>query len=147
MKVFLLKNVEKIGMAGEIIKVADGFGTNFLLARKLAVEVTPNNEESFKKREKIVEKRKEVVATKTSMLAEKINGLKVTLKRKLHDDGKLYGSVNASEIVDVLAEKGISVTKSQIEFGKSIKAKGSHEVTIKLSSTLQPVINVNIVSE
>lgn len=134
-------------MAGEIIKVADGFGTNFLLARKLAVEVTPNNEESFKKREKIVEKRKEVVATKTSMLAEKINGLKVTLKRKLHDDGKLYGSVNASEIVDVLAEKGISVTKSQIEFGKSIKAKGSHEVTIKLSSTLQPVINVNIVSE
>lgn len=147
MKVYLLKDVPKIGMAGEVLKVADGFGQNFLLPRKLAVEITPHNEEFYKKREKIIEQRKEVVATKTSMLAEKIASLKLTLKRKMHDDGKLYGSINASEIVDLLAEKGISVAKSQIDLDKSIKAKGSYDVTIKLSSKLKPAIKLTIVSE
>lgn len=81
------------------------------------------------------------------MLAEKISSIKITIKRKLHDDGKLYGAINASEIVDMLAEKGISISKSQVELDKAIKTKGSHEVTIKLSSTLKPVITVNIISE
>jgi len=69
------------------------------------------------------------------------------LKRKLHDDGKLYGSVNPSEIVDLLAAHGVSVAKNQIEMEKSIKEKGSYEVTIKLSSRLQPKVTLNIVSE
>jgi large subunit ribosomal protein L9 len=147
MKVYLLKDVPKIGMAGEVLKVADGFGQNFLIPRKLAVEVTPQNENFYKQREKIVEKRKEVIETKTSMLAEKINSLKLTLKRKLHDDGKLYGAVNPSEIVELLAEKGVSITKSQVEMDKSIKSKGSYDVTIKLSSKLKPSIKLTIVSE
>lgn len=147
MKVYLLKDVPKIGLAGELLKVADGFGQNFLVPRKLAVEVTPQNESFYKEREKKVEHRKDVIATKTSMLAEKISSIKITIKRKLHDDGKLYGAINASEIVDMLAEKGISISKSQVELDKAIKTKGSHEVTIKLSSTLKPVITVNIISE
>lgn len=147
MKVFLLKDVEKVGLAGEVIKVADGYGQNFLVPRKLGVEITAANEEFYKKREKTVEHRKEVIASKTSMLAEKISGTKLTLKRKMHDDGKLYGAVSSSEIADALSEKGISVGKSQIEFNKSIKSKGSHEVIIRLSSTLKPVITVTIVAE
>lgn len=147
MKVYLLKDVPKIGMAGEVLKVADGFGQNFLLPRKLAVEITPHNESFYKQREKVIEHRKEVVETKTSMLAEKIGSMKLTLKRKLHDDGKLYGSVNPSEIVDLLAEKGISITKSQVDLDKSIKAKGSYDVVIKLSSKLKPVVKLTIVSE
>lgn len=147
MKVYMLKDVEKVGVTGQIITVSDGYGQNFLLPRKLAVEVTPQNEASFAGRQKVVERHKEVVATKTSMLAEKINAMKVTLKRKLHDDGKLYGAINSSEIVEALAAKGISISKSQVELDKSIKAKGSYEVTIKLSSKLKPVITVNIVPE
>jgi len=147
MKVFLLKDIEKVGLAGEVIKVADGYGKNFLLPRKLGVEITPQNEGFYKKREKLVEQRKEVISNKTSMLAEKISGIKLSLARKMHDDGKLYGAVASSEIVDALSEKGISVAKSQVEFNKSIKTKGSHEVVIKLSSTLKPTITVTIVPE
>lgn len=147
MKVYLLKNVERIGMAGEIIKVSDGFGANFLIPHKLAVEVTRNNENSFKNREKAIENRKEVVATQTSMLAEKINGTQVTIKRKVHDDGKLYGALSAHEIVDALAEKGISVSKSQIDLPKAIKAQGSYEVTIHLSSRLQPKVKIKVIAE
>ena len=147
MKVYLLKDVEKVGMSGEIIKVSDGFGSNYLIPQKLGIEITSNNEQFYKKQVKSVEHRKEVISSKTSMLAEKIHSLKITLKRKMHDDGKLYGSINASEIVDILAEKGVSISKNQVEFGKSIKAKGTYDVTIKLSTTLKPSIAVTIVPE
>lgn len=147
MKVYLLKNVERIGMAGEILKVADGFGANYLIPNKLAIEITAQNEESFKNKTKKVEQRKEVIATQTSMLAEKINGTTVTIKRKLHDDGKLYGSLSAGEIADALAQKSISVSKSQIDLPKSIKSKGTYEVVIHLSSRLQPKVTIKVVSE
>ena len=147
MKVYLLKDVEKVGMAREIIKVSAGFGSNYLIPQKLGIEITSNNEQFYKKQVKSVEHRKEVISSKTSMLAEKIHSLKITLKRKMHDDGKLYGSINASEIVDILAEKGVSISKNQVEFGKSIKAKGTYDVTIKLSTKLKPSITVTVVPE
>lgn len=147
MKVFLLKDIEKVGMSGEIIKVNDGYAKNFLFPRKLAVEVTADNESFFKNRIKQIEHRNEVIETKTSMLAEKIKSVKLTLARKVHDNGELYGKINASEIVDLLAQKGIVVSKSQVHFDKSIKTQGKHEVTIKLSSRLQPTLTLTVVPE
>lgn len=147
MKVFLLKDVAKIGMAGEVVKVSDGYAANFLFPRKLAVQVTPENEASFEERRKKLEKRESVIETQTSMLAERIKSLTLTLKRKIHDGGKLYGSVAPQEIVDLLADKGVSISKNQVIFGKTIKEKGTHSVTIKLSSRLQPVVTVKILAE
>ncbi len=147
MKVYLLKDVERIGLAGEVLKVKDGFASNYLIPRKLAVEITPQNEASYQSRIKLVEHRKEVVSSKTSMLAEKIAALKIVVKRKMHDDGKLYGAINAGEIVDLLKEKGVSVSKGQVELDKSIKTKGSFEVTIKLSSSLKPKISLQVLPE
>ncbi len=147
MKIFLLKDVEKVGLAGEVVKVAEGFGRNFLIAKKLAMEVTPENEHGFKKRVQVIEHRTEVIASKTSMLAEKIKHLELTLKRKMHDGDKLYGAVSPQEIVDLLAEKGVSVSKSQIIFDKSIKTKGLHNIVIKLSSKLQPSIVIKVQPE
>ena len=147
MEVYLRKDIEKIGLAGEIIKVGDGFARNFLIPQGLAVEVTDTNKSQYQSKIRKVENRKEVIATQTSMFAEKLNSVSLTLKRKMHDDGQLYGSINASEVVDALAEKGISITKSQVEFEKSIKSKGSFKVTIKLTTKLKPTITLNIVSE
>lgn len=147
MKVFLLKDVERIGMAGEVLNVNDGFAMNFLIPRKLGVQITPVNEDFYKNKLKVVEHRKEVISTETSMLAEKIKTLDITLKRKMHDEGKLFGAVSAGEIVDLLAQKGVSIAKNQVVFDKSIKTKGSHEVVIKLSSKLQPALKVIVISE
>lgn len=147
MKVFLRKDVEKIGMAGEIIKVNDGFARNFLIPRQLGVEITPDNESFYKKQIKTVDQRKEVIATKTSMLAERVRTLNLIIKRKLHDDGKLYGAINASEIVEALQVEGVSISKSQVLFGKSIKAKGAYEITLKLTANLKPTFKVTVVSE
>ena len=147
MKVYLLKDVEKVGLEGEVIKVKEGYAKNFLIPRKLGVILTPANEAFYSKKIKHVEHKKESVESKSSMLAEKIKSLSLTLKRKMHDDGKLYGAVNRSEIVDLLSAKGIKVSKSQIEMDKAIKAKGDFELKIKLSSRLQPKVKLSIVEE
>jgi large subunit ribosomal protein L9 len=147
MEVYLCKDIEKIGLAGEIIKVGDGFARNFLIPQGLAVEITSHNKNQYLSKIRKVENRKEVIATQTSMFAEKLNTVTITLKRKMHDNGQLYGSINSSEIADALAEKGISITKSQVEFDKPIKSKGSFKVTIKLSTRLKPTITVTIIAE
>lgn len=147
MKVFLKEDIKNIGMAGEMVKVDDGFGRNYLIPKKLAVEVTDKNEATFKTKLKVIENRKEVISSKTSMLAERIGSLVLTLKRKVHDDGKLYAAVNTSEIADLLAEQGVTVGKSQVLIEKSIKEKGSYKVTIKLTSTLQPQITLKVVPD
>ncbi len=147
MKVFLLKDVEKVGMAGEIIKVSDGFGKNFIIPNKLGVVVTPENESFYQKRIKTIEHRKEVISSKTSMLAEKISSTTLLLKKKMHENEKLYGAVAQNEVVELLAAKGISVSKSQVEFDKSIKSKGTYSVTIKLSSRLKPAVTLKVVAE
>ena len=147
MKVFLLQDVLNVGMAGEVVTVSDGFAVNYLLPRKIGIMVNKNNEADFSNRLQKVEHRKEVVQSKTSMLAERIKSVVVTIKRKIHDEGKLYGAIGEQEVVDVLAQAGITVAKSQVIFDKSIKGKGSYPVTIRLSSTLQPTCTVRVVPE
>ncbi|MBN1549548.1 50S ribosomal protein L9 [Candidatus Babeliales bacterium] len=147
MKVFLLKDVAKVGIAGEMVKVSDGFAANYLFPKKLAEQVTPHNESSFAKRVKVIQDRKTAIATETSMLAEKIRSLKLILKRKVHDDGKLYGSVSPMEVMELLADEGVKVAKNQVIFDKNIKEKGVHHITIKLSSRLQPTVLLKIVPE
>lgn len=147
MLVFLKKDVVGIGMAGEIVKVADGYGKNYLLPRGVGVEVTHENEAQLRAQAKSVEHRKDVIASKTSMLAERIKSLKLTLHKKIHDGDKLYGAVTPQEIVDLLAAEGVKVTKSQVLMPKAIKERGNHEITIKLSSALQPTCTLKIVAE
>ncbi|HLW73230.1 MAG TPA: 50S ribosomal protein L9 [Candidatus Babeliales bacterium] len=147
MEVYLRKDIEKIGLAGEIIKVGDGFARNFLIPQGLAIEITSHNKNQYVAKIRTVQNRKEVIATQTSMFADKLSTITLTLKRKMHDDGQLYGSINASEIVDALAAKGISITKSQVEFDKSIKSKGTFKVHIKLTTKLKSALTVIIIAE
>ena len=147
MRVFLKKDIEKVGMAGEIIRVSDGFARNFLFPQRFAVEVTPKNTEFYQKQFKEVEDRKEVISTKTSMLGQRISSITIKIKRKMHDDGKLYGAINQSEVVDALAAEGVKIAKNQVVFAKSVKTKGTHEVVIKLTSRLQPRIKIIILPE
>jgi len=147
MKIYLLKDIEQVGIAGEIIQVRDGFARNFIFPRKLGVQVTVANAPFFNGKAKSVEERKAVIASKTSMLAEKIKGLTLKIKHKVHDDGKLYAAVSAGEIVDLLAAEEVSVAKNQIVFDKSIKELGSYEITIKLSNKLQPKLVLKVMAE
>lgn len=147
MEVYLLQDVPRVGIAGEIIKVSDGYAHNFLLPRKKAVAITEKNRQFYADRVKKVEHRKEVLESETSMAAEKIKNTEIILKHKVHDSNKLYNAVSAPEIVDALAKESISISKSQVLINKSIKTTGTHKVTIKLSSRLKPTLTVKVVKE
>lgn len=146
MKVYLLQDVEKVGFAGEIIKVKDGYAQNFLFPRKLGVQVTAKNSAFYESRVKNVEHRKEALKSEQSMHSEKISHLRLTLKKKAHDDNKLYASVNPSDIVELLEKENVKISKNQVKFDKSIKTLGEHKVTIKLSSKLQPQLTVKVIA-
>jgi large subunit ribosomal protein L9 len=147
MKVFLLKDVPQTGNAHEIVTVSEGFFRNFLSPRKLALEVTPANEVGFQKRAQLKEKKEEIVATKTSQLAEKIKAVTLVVKRPAHNGNELYAQIRPHEIVELLAAKGFSISKNQVSFDKSIKTTGLHAITIKLSSKLQPSVQLKVVAE
>lgn len=147
MKVYLRKDVKGVGFAGEIVKVSEGYARNFLFPHQLAVEITSSNEAQYLAKIRTVENRKEAIATETSMLAEKIKATTITLKRKVHDDDRLYGSISPADISEALAVQGIKVGKSQILIDKAIKSKGTHSVTVKLSSRLLPTLTVKVLPE
>lgn len=147
MNVYMLKDVENIGIAGQIVKVSDGYATNFLIPRKLAIKITDESL-SFYKGKAVKQKVDfQVLSSKAAMLAERIKALHLTIKERTHDDGKLYGSVGADEIVELLKAKEIMVNKKQIEFEKSIRNIGEHKVTIKLSSKLKPQFTLKVVAQ
>ena len=147
MKVYMLKDVEKVGMNGQIITVSDGYAQNFLFPRKLAIRVTEENIAFFKEREIKEKVTAEVVSSKASMLAERIKHIQLVIKEKTHNDGKLYGSVSADEIVELLKAKEVAINKKQVEFPKAIKEVGEHKVTIKISSKLKPQLTLKVVSK
>lgn len=143
----MLKDVENVGMVGQIVNVSDGYAQNFLFPRKLAVIVTEGNLAFFQSKQKKEKIAAEVVASKAAMLAERIKSIHLTVKEKTHNDGKLYGAVSADEVVDLLKEKEITINKKQVEFPKAIKEVGEHKVVIKLSSKLKPELTLKVVSK
>ena len=145
MKIYMLKDVEKIGMAGQIIKVSDGYAANFLIPRKLARKVNEKEKQFFSQQKKRETVDKEILNSKVAMLAEKIRNLHLIVKERIHDDGKLYGAVGADEIVELLKEKDISINRKQVEFKKAIRSVGEHKVVIRLSSKFKPELILKVI--
>jgi large subunit ribosomal protein L9 len=147
MRVYLLKDVEKVGMAGQIIKVTDGYASNFLIPRKIAIKVTNENATFFSSKIKKIEVEKKVLSSKTAMLAEKIKDVHLVIKRRAHNEGKLYGAISAEDIIELLKEKGIVVNKKQVDFPKAVRTIGEYKIVIKLSSKLKPEFTLKVVAQ
>lgn len=146
MKVYMLQDVEKVGMAGTIVKVSDGYAMNFLIPRKLAKKVGTNEKEFFEKRSVKAKLDTQALNSKTAMLAERIKNMHLVVKERVHDDGKLYGAVGADEVVELLKKKDVSVNRKQIEFKKAVRSVGEHKVAVKLSSKLKPELTLKVVA-
>lgn len=146
MHVYLLKDVEKVGMKGSVVKVAEGFAENFLIPRKLAIKVA-ESELAFYQNKKVKEQvMTEVINSKVAMVAERVKSLHLTVKERAHDDGKLYGSVGADEIVELLKKNDISINRKQVEFDKAVRKVGEHKVTIKFSTKLKPQLTLKVLA-
>ena len=144
MQVYMLKDVERVGVAGSMITVSEGYAVNFLVPRKLAVIISDANREFYKNKKIKEQVTAEILSSKVAMLAERIKALHLSIKERVHDDGKLYGAVGADEIVALLKQKDITIDRKQVVFDKSVKFVGEHKVTIRLSSKLQPQLSLKV---
>jgi len=140
MKVLLLKDVFKLGRAGDVKRVADGYGRNFLIPQGLAAPATPG---MLKQAERIREKAtKERVRMNEALasVAEKIDGLELVFATKAGETGKLYGSITTAMIADAIGEKiGTEIDRRQIET-EPIKTLGVHTVEVRLTIDLVPTV-------
>jgi large subunit ribosomal protein L9 len=147
MKVLLLKDVYKLGRAGDVKKVADGYGRNFLLPQAMAVLATPG---ALKQSEKIrsdATKKRAVLNNEMGTVAEVINGLALGFASKAGETGKLYGSVTAQDVAVAIKNKtGVEIKRQQIDL-QPIRKLGEHKAHIRLTMDLIPEIRVVVYRE
>lgn len=146
MEVLLLKDIKSLGLAGQVKKVSEGYARNYLFPRKLAKVANAAEVVRFQSTVKKMEVDVATAGSRLANLAHQIKNLHITIAKKIHDDNKLYGAVNAEEIVEALKNKGITTNKKQIEFSKTIRTAGEHSVIIKLSSKVKPELTLKVVA-
>ncbi len=142
MKVLLLKDVYKLGRAGDVKRVADGYGRNYLLTQGLAVLATPG---ALKQVEHIRSKATALRAAmnqEMSSVAEQLQKISLAFGVKAGETGKLYGSITSQMIADAIKEKsGISVERHQIDV-QPIRTLGEHKAFVRLTIDLMPEIKI-----
>ena len=148
MKIVLLEDIANVGRAGEVKEVADGYGRNFLLPKKLALLATPS---ALKAAEAQLQKEKEKeqrFAAEITKLAQQLEGLLITFKEKASSEDRLYGSVRDSDVARELSQlTGQDIAKEKIELEEPIRQLGEYEVTVRFSQDLAPKIKVIVTRE
>jgi large subunit ribosomal protein L9 len=142
MKVLLMKDVYKLGRAGDVKRVADGFGRNFLLPQGLAVLATPGALKQAEKIRQHASVQREAINKEMSSVASKIEGVVITFPARASETGKLYGSITNQMIGEALTKKtGIEVDRRQIDT-QPLRNLGEHSVLVRLTVDLIPSIRV-----
>ena len=146
MKVILLSDVKGRGKEGDVIEVARGFATNYLMPRKMAILATPGNLKQLEAREHNIKKREEAKRAEAEAYAAKVSGKSIVIEMKAGEGGKLYGSVTGGMITDALNEQvGIDVDRRKLDLGGQIKTVGQHEIEVRLYDDVAAQVVVNVV--
>jgi large subunit ribosomal protein L9 len=147
MKVLLMQDVYKLGHAGDVKKVADGYGRNFLLPQGLAVLATPGALKSIERIRVKASATRELLNTELKGVAEKIQGMVLTYTTKAGETGKLYGSITTSEIAeDITKQIGANIDRRQIE-SQPIRIVGEHKARVRLTIDLVPEVKIIVQRE
>lgn len=147
MKVILKQDVENLGKAGDIVKVAPGYGRNFLIPRSLATEATPGNIKIVEQERRAQARRDFREKEAATLLARDIVKLTATIRRKTGEEGSLYGSVTALDIADFLNSHKIDIDKRKIQLEDPIKTVGEYQVSIRLHREVTVPIKVVVEPE
>ena len=147
MEVILREDVEKLGRRGDVVKVAEGYGRNFLLPRGLAMAVSDANKAMITKERKAHELRAAKEKAEFQTVAERIATLRFIAPRKVGEHDLLYGSVTSGDIAEFLKAKGIEIDKRKIQLDEPIKKLGEHEVAVKLHPEVSGNLRVLVTKE
>jgi large subunit ribosomal protein L9 len=147
MQVILLEDVSTLGKAGDLVKVSDGYGRNYLIPQKKAVPATEKSIKSLDHQKRLVQHRMAKVKKDVQKIAEEITGLSCTLTRAVGESGKLFGSVTSMDLEAYLKNNGLEIDRKKILLDEPIKSVGMFTVPIKLHSDVIAQLKVWVVQE
>ncbi|GMU00039.1 50S ribosomal protein L9 [Corallococcus caeni] len=147
MKVILREDIDNLGKSGELVTVKDGFGRNFLLPRKKAVLASEQNMRQLEHEKSVQTARNAKLKGAADEQAKKLGNVKVTIKRKVGEQDKLFGSVTVLDIAEALASQGQQVDRRQLHLAEPIKSLGSYDVELRLHREVTAKIKVDVVAE
>lgn len=147
MKIILRQDFDTLGHVGDIVDVKDGYARNYLIPRNIAFQATEGSMLRFAEEKKQTLKRTEKHHKESETLAGELAKLSITIKMKVGEDEKLFGSVTSQMIADAVVEKGLKIEKKQIEIEDSIKSLGIYDVPVKLPAGVTGTVKVWVVRE
>ncbi|MBU0710181.1 MAG: 50S ribosomal protein L9 [Candidatus Omnitrophica bacterium] len=147
MEIILTQDVEKLGKAGSVIKVKDGYARNFLIPNKLAIPKTSSNIKRLEQESQRKLQEMEKIKKEYQELKEKLAGLSLTIPVLAQEEDKLYASITAQDIAAALKEENYEIDKGSIMLTEPIKALGIYEVEIKLYPEIIAKVKVWIVKK
>ena len=147
MKIILREDVEKLGKAGEVVKVKDGYGRNYLIPRQLAVLANVRNMKALDHDRRTIETRAKKARKSAEATAATLSAVALTLSAKAGEEGKLFGAVTTRDIAEALGKTGITVDRKAIQLAEPIKQVGDYKVKIRVASDVLPEISVSVVPE
>ena len=147
MEVILRQDVDKLGRRGDVVKVAEGYGRNFLLPRGLAMQVSEANKAMIAKERKAHELRLAKEKAEFQAVADRIASLRYIAPRKVGENDVLYGSVTSGDIADFLKGKSVDLDKRKIQLEEPINHLGEHELKIKLHPEVVATLKLLVTKE
>ncbi|MCU0255326.1 MAG: 50S ribosomal protein L9 [Vicinamibacterales bacterium] len=146
-EVILKEDVEHLGHRGDVVRVAPGFARNYLLPRKLALQVTEGNKRQIEHMKKVAAQRAAEEKAAAEQLAGRVTGVVCVIARRVGETETLYGSVTSADIAEVLAAQGIEVDRRRIQLADPIKTLGDHQVPVRLHRDVVATVTVQVVKE
>jgi len=145
MKVILQEEVSNVGVAGQVLDVADGYGRNYLLPRKLAVLADARNTARLEHQRRITAARQARTLAEARDLATRISATPVSIKRQTGAEDKIFGSVTNQDIAEALSTAGLTVDRKQIHLADPIRNIGVFQVPVKLYKDIEAVVKVYVI--
>ena len=147
MEVILKQKIDKLGDVGDMVRVKDGYARNYLMPRGLVVEATPGNVKEVEELKNQIAVQGKQTTVYHSKVAEQLSKLKLSAPVKVGEDDRLFGSVTAITISELLQEQGFDVDRKAIQLDEPIKSLGVHNVFIKLHTDVETEIKVYVIKE
>ena len=147
MEVILKEDVAKLGSRGDVVKVAEGYGRNFLLPRKLAIEASAGNKKVIEQMRAASVRRSAKEKAQAEELSKQFDGLSVSFQRKSGESDQLFGSVTSGDIAEALERKGFNIDRRKIQLHEPLKTVGEFVVPVKLHKDVTAHLKVVIEKE
>ncbi len=147
MEVILRRAVENLGKPGDVVKVKNGYGRNYLLPHNLAYEATPGNLKRIQQERARLDAAENQRRDSAQDVATKLEQVSLTFSARVGEEGKLFGSVTAADIAQQLEQQGFHIEKRQIDLHEAIKSLGVYRVPIRLHADVKPEIRVWVIKQ